>query len=183
MRRLVSLSIVSALLACGRHASERERPGSLPAHVDSIATAESSDSLQYGRGSLPRPALELLFRHGFFRQYSIIAGLNPYYLRGWFDADSLPDIAIQIKDPASGKRGIAIIHSTDSTVHILGAGTPLGNGGDDFNWLWIWRVEPRSVLPEAPAVGREVLYVEKPEAASGYIWWNGRAYVWTQGGD
>jgi hypothetical protein len=74
------------------------------------------------------------------------------------------------------------------TAHLLGAGTAIGNGGDDFTWLGYWRVEEPPRIPNVfkdpvPRFIGEVLYVVKPEAASGWIGWNGRAYVWYQGAD
>jgi hypothetical protein len=113
----------------------------------------------------------------------VFLGLNPYYVRGQFDGDSLVDVAVQIIEKASGKRGIAIIHAADSSVHVLGAGVAFGNGGDDFSWLWVWRPEPRKERPDITPSGVELLYVEKPESAGGMIWWNGSSYVWTQHGD
>jgi hypothetical protein len=72
-------------------------------------------------------------------------------------------------------------------AHLLGAGTEIGNGGDDFGWLGVWRVEaPPRFKNDGVPIPRylgEVLYVEKPESASGWIGWNGRAYVWYQGSD
>jgi hypothetical protein len=83
-------------------------------------------------------------------RYDLFLGLNPYYQRGLLDGDTIPDVAVQIFERATGKRGIAIIHGVDSAVHILGAGTPFGTGGDDFKFLWVWRVEPRGEDEDSP---------------------------------
>jgi hypothetical protein len=141
------------------------------------------DSLTYVSWSLPVLAGAALRADGYREKYELFLGLNPYVVRGQFDEDSLVDVAVQIREKATGKRGIAIIHAADSSVHVVGAGTPLSNAGDDFTWLWIWRPEPRSERPDIKAAGRELLYVEKPESAGGMIWWDGATYVWTQHGD
>jgi len=63
------------------------------------------------------------------------------------------------------------------------ASTPVGNGGDDWSWLWVWRVEEPEGHDEPARRGRQLLLVEKPESASGYLWWDGSGYQWTQGAD
>jgi hypothetical protein len=183
MRRSSAAVLLLGLLACARSGPSPARSEAAGAQADAYRATISRDSLTYVRWNLPRLAQEALFRRGYLNRYALYLGLNPYYQRGTFDADTILDVAVQVTEIASGKRGIAIIHGGDSTVHILGAGTPLGNGGDDFQWLWVWRVEPRTIRADVSPVGREVLYVEKPESAGGLIWWNGHDYVWTQHGD
>ncbi len=141
------------------------------------------NAVTYVRWNLPDLARLVLARGAYAEKYDLFLDLNPYLLRGQFDEDSLIDLAIQVVEKKTGKRGIAIIHAADSSVHILGAGTPFGNGGDDFSWLWVWHAEARNARRAIPSVGREILLVEKPESAGGIIWWNGTEYVWTQYGD
>jgi len=134
-------------------------------------------SITYATWSLPRWVNAAVAGAHLWDRYELFLQLNPFYQRGDFDGDGQTDIAIQVLQKETHKRGIAIIHRSDSSVHIVGAGQPLGNGGDDFSWLWIWRVDP----PDPQH--RESLYVEKPESASGWIVWNGHAYIWIQGSD
>lgn len=141
------------------------------------------DSNMYIPWNLPRLAGALLARADLADKYELFVALNPYFIRGQFDGDTTIDVAVQIREKSTGKRGVAIIHGADSSLHVIGAGTPFGNGGDDFNWLWVWRAEPPSERPDIAMAGRELLYVEKPESAGGMVWWNGRTYVWTQHGD
>jgi hypothetical protein len=71
----------------------------------------------------------------------------------------------------------------------IGAGTEIGNGGDNFDWMDIWKVVPKATA--AKQVGRvsaallkgDALHVEKSESASALIFWNGKRYVWRQLGD
>lgn len=146
----------------------------------SLGAAQSSDST-YLDWNLPRWSYSPLRNAGLGRQFQAFYGLNPYYQRGDFDGDGVIDVAIQIIDVTSHKRGIAIIHAGDSSVHIVGAGHRFGNGGDDFSWLGVWRVD--SPAKRGPGPVRETLYVEKPESASGWIVWNGHEYTWIQGSD
>jgi hypothetical protein len=150
---------------------------------DSFLAAYKADSLAYVRWSLPALARSALGAAENRGRYDLFLDLNPYYQRGRFDEDTILDVAIQIVEKASGKRGIMIVHGGDSKVHVLGAGTAFGNGNEDFSWLWVWRVEPRELHHDVKPSGVEILYVEKPESAGGLIWWDGSRYIWTQHGD
>jgi hypothetical protein len=50
------------------------------------------------------------------------------------------DAAVLVKERSTGKLGIAIVHGTTGKVTILGAGFGIGNGGDDFEWMYSWQV-------------------------------------------
>lgn len=123
------------------------------------------------------------------RRYEFSSHLKPSYLTGDFDGDRKPDIAILVKQKSSGKIGIAVCHSSTKTVFFIGAGTSVGNGGDNFDWMDIWNVTPkaraaRKVGRAAAALMRgDALLVEKSESASALIYWNGKRYVWRQQGD
>lgn len=121
-------------------------------------------------------------------RFEVIFELNPFYLRGDFNGDGAPDLAVLVRERASDKRGIAILHGGAAEPVIIGAGTPFRDG--DFRWMGVWKVFPQDLalldegrdLP-ADAAAPEGLFVEKPESASGVIYWNGRRYVWSQVGD
>jgi hypothetical protein len=117
--------------------------------------------------------------------YEFSFNLNPFYLRGDFNGDKQNDIAILIKEKKTGKMGIAICHYKKSEVFIVGAGHAIGNGGDDFKWMHVWSVYPKSKVqsPEERTpiqlIG-EGLSVEEGESASGLIYWTGKEYKWYQ---
>lgn len=138
---------------------------------------------EYISWNLPRQAAGILREGGYLERYELFTDLNPYFLTGWFDADSVLDVAVQIRERRGGSRGVAMIHQGTRTVEILGAGVSLGNGGPDWSWLWVWRVDSPRDTAKAGRRGRDVLLVEKPESASGYLWWDGARYQWTQGSD
>jgi hypothetical protein len=175
--------IASVLIGCAA-AGVVGRQGNAATDTANYSQAEvTRDSLTFVRWNLPRLASSVLASGTYAAKYEPFLGLNPYFIRGLFDGDSTLDVAVQIRQRGTGKRGIAVVHGADSTVQILGAGIPFDNGGDDFRWLWVWRAEDRSYRPDIVAAGRELLLVEKPESAGGVIWWNGASYVWTQHGD
>ena len=120
------------------------------------------------------------------KNYDVSFRLNPFYLHGDFNADGKIDVAALVKQRSTGKLGIAIIHGATNKVTILGAGTAIGNGGDDFEWMDSWqlyskarRAGERSVL----SFRETRLLVSKSEAGSALICWNGKRYAWLQQGD
>jgi len=123
------------------------------------------------------------------KKYDLSYRINPSYLEGDFNGDGQMDIAVLVKERSTGKLGIAIVHSPTGKVTILGAGIGIGNGGDDFEWMDSWQVysKTRAAHAEAesgvPRLRGDALLLEKSEAASALIYWNGKRYVWSQQGD
>ena len=115
--------------------------------------------------------------------------MNPAYLEGDFNGDGNMDVAVLVKERSSGKLGIAIVNGTTGKVTIVGAGIGIGNGGDDFQWMDSWQVYSKTRSAHAngessiPHLRGDALLVEKSEAASALIYWNGKRYVWSQQGD
>jgi len=94
-----------------------------------------------------------------------------------------------VKQRSTGKLGIAIVHGGTSKVTILGAGSAVGNGGDDFEWMDTWRLYSKKGAASGgdatnvPHLHGDALLVGESEAASALIYWNGKRYVWFQQGD
>jgi hypothetical protein len=57
-----------------------------------------------------------------FARYAIDRRANPYYVHGDFDRDGRMDVAVTIRETASGQTGIAIIRATLDSVVVYGAG-------------------------------------------------------------
>src|SRR5690348_3026356 len=87
---------------------------------------------------IPEPVERAIIRGPLAKKYELAFRLNPSYLRGDFNADGKIDVAILVKQRSTGKVGIAIIDGVTNMVTILGAGTAIGNGGDDFEWMDTW---------------------------------------------
>ncbi len=141
---------------------------------------ESDGYARYTDWNIPSLARKVFNDSGLYNKYEFTYHLNPFYLRGDFNGDSKPDIAILIKETKTKKIGILVIHSDSRHFFILGAGSKIGNGGDDFRWLGVWTI--RTNIEEKNQKG-EGIYVEKPESAGGLIYWTGDQYVWRQRGD
>jgi hypothetical protein len=123
------------------------------------------------------------------KQYDLSSRMSPFYLEGDFNGDGKRDVAVLVKERATGKLGIAIVHGTSGKVTILGAGIGVGNGGDDFEWMDSWQIYSKtraahtSGETSVPHLRGDALLVEKSEAASALIYWNGKRYVWSRQGD
>ena len=128
--------------------------------------------------SLPPALVASLRADAALKDCALDPRLNPYYLRGDFDGDGKIDTALLVKQTASGKSGIAIVHAGATPTAVLGAGREFGNGGDEFSWADAWYV-----VPDAARSGSEALAIVRTESGGGLALWNGKRYVWQQHGD
>jgi hypothetical protein len=117
----------------------------------------------------------------------ISGAVNPFYQRGDFDGDGKADLAILVRDKASGKIGILMLHRVGKPV-LLGAGRPFGNGGDDFAWIDQWTVDDGGAKQRRRGDATEgesadALRVAKEGTASALIRYRSGNYVWRQQGD
>ncbi len=139
--------------------------------------------------SIPRWASAVVHSEPFVIQYSLSTRLNPFLVQGDFNGDAKLDLAILVQHKESGAAGVVIVHAGQSDFHVLGAGTSVGNGGDDFHWMNAWNVFSRGPVSQGadsaspPELQGDALRVQKLEAASGVIYWNGSSYQWYQQGD
>jgi hypothetical protein len=138
---------------------------------------------------MPDPIKRALTNGSAGKEYDLWLRINPSYLEGDLNGDAKIDVAVMVKQRATGKLGIAIFHGATGKPTILGAGTPMGNGGDDFSWMDSWQVYSKARGAHgagernAPGLRADALLVGKSEAASALIYWNGKRYVWLQQGD
>jgi len=156
--------------------------------VGLAAAASAADRLSFAEEqSLPAWLREALAASA--RDVVPCSCLNPFYQRGDFDGDGRADYAVLVRHARTGKRGIAFVHRGGVAVYVVGAGNPIGRGGDDFSWMDAWRVFERRPVPRgatggaAPTLRGDGLMVEKTESASAVLWWDGRGYRWYQQGD
>jgi hypothetical protein len=124
--------------------------------------------------------------------YEIDGSINPFYLRGDFDGDGIPDYAVRIRSVQDHKTGIAIWLTSRKNFTILGAGVTFKMNDytiTDFQDLNTWQVYGKGpVAPgveagSPPRLRTEAILAGKSESASGLIYWNGRIFVWYQQGD
>jgi hypothetical protein len=128
--------------------------------------------------SLPPAVVAAIKASPALKGLTVETRINPFYLQGDFDGDGKTDTALLVRQKASGKSGIAIVHGGARAVAVLGAGKDFGNGGDDFSWQDAWYAERR------PGTGHEDdVVILKTESGGGRIAWDGKRYVWHQQGD
>jgi hypothetical protein len=137
-------------------------------------------------GDIPESVKRAIANGAFAKYYDVSFHLNPFYRRGDFSGDRKTDVAVLVKQRSTGKLGIAIINGVTDRVTVLGAGTAIGNGGDDFEWMDSWEIYSKDRIASETSVPKlrgDALLVSKSEAASALIYWNGKRYVWLQQGD
>jgi hypothetical protein len=122
-------------------------------------------------------------RHGLQARLQLHEDVTPRYQRGDFDGDGRIDCAVMVQDRKTKDIGVAVFHRRGGKPYILGAGQDFGNGGPNWQWLDAWSLVPGEGIPERKAEGRDVLYVQKLQSASAYIYWDGSQYVWLQASD
>jgi hypothetical protein len=135
------------------------------------------------RQNVPDWIVQLFSAKKLCAQYEFAFTLNPFYLRGDFNGDGKPDAAILVRNKESAKVGIAICHARKNEVFFVGAGTTIGNAGDDFSWIDAWQVYAKARAGRRPKLIGEGLLVGKSESGGGLIYWDGKNYKWQQHGD
>jgi hypothetical protein len=170
--------------------SERGTTYRIDLQTKAITQSTAMQSPVPGETAHPHDIPELIDRaitNGLLaKEYELSFRVNPFHLRGDFNGDGKIDVAALVKQRSTGKVGIAIINGATDTVTILGAGTAIGNGGDDFEWMDSWETYSKDRMASGTSVPKlrgDALLVSKSEAASALIYWNGKRYVWLQQGD
>ena len=154
----------------------------------------SAGQLKYDRAidwNLPKIVLERFESDKFLKSYDLCDKINPFYLRGDFDGDGIPDYAVLVTSRATKQVGIAIVRSGAKKIEVLGAGgVNLQDGSlKDFGWMDAWVVERKHKLEPNDwdkSIGQMVgegIDVEKSESASALVYWDGKQYRWFQTSD
>ena len=128
-------------------------------------------------GGVPLWADSALRAAGLNRRFALSSTLNPAFAFGDFDHDGLVDIAVEVQ--AAGGCGIAIAHRIDRSVHIIGAGTPVGNGASHVVCRrWGVVAAGGGHRDRQAAVSQDFVVVTDAAGRSGWLAWDGHSYVW-----
>jgi hypothetical protein len=170
--------------------SERRTTYQVDLRTKAITECDAARSPAPGKTVHPPDIPELIDRAitngSLAKNYDVSFHMNPFYLRGDFNGDGKIDVAVLVKQRSTGKVGIAIINGPSDKITILGAGTAIGNGGDNFEWMDSWEFYSKDRMASGTSVTKlrgDALLVSKSEAGSALIYWNGKRYVWLQQGD
>jgi len=122
--------------------------------------------------------------------YDFSSRINPFYLRGDFDGDGKPDFAVLIVSKSHHEDGIAMCLSSLHKVEIVGAGVEFYKWRNKtFGFFDAWQVYAKSSVQQGvgegppPKLVGEAILLEKTEAASGLLYWDGNRFLWYQQGD
>ena len=142
---------------------------------------------------LPDWTNEELSNSDFENTYLLSEFINPFYLEADFNGDSKMDIAIAIENKSSHKKGFIILHNSTDESFIIGAGKDFGNGGDDFKWMDIWKVQRNLTIHQLVykangdidyskpvTLKNAAIFIAKSESGSSTIYWDGTTYKWAQ---
>jgi len=140
-----------------------------------LSSALDAQWLSRMNSPLPLWADSALVQTGFWGRYDLTSRTNPQVAAGDLDGDGLWDVAVSIVDNGGRRRGIAIVHQIDRSVHIVGAGQPIGNGHDELPSNGEWGV--------GELLGHHSGIRIVDWHTSAWLVWNGRSYVWVQDSD
>ena len=122
--------------------------------------------------------------------YELAAPLNPFYLQGDLNGDGRSDFAIWIREVASGKRGLLILHGGTRESFVLAAGKAFDTSRDNFSAFNSWYIFPKGKVTQSafsekppPELLGDALLLAVLEASDGLIYWTGSRYSWYQQGD
>ena len=160
---VISFCFVGSVIAGERDVSQRDwiQTENIPRWIREVFTAKKLDA-----------------------KYDFAFHINPFYLGGDFNGDHITDAAILVEEKNTRKVGIAILHRNKNEFFIIGAGQPFWPANDDFRWMDIWRIYPKGAVKQGytrakpPTLIGDALIIEKAEASTTLIYWDGKKYRW-----
>jgi hypothetical protein len=144
--------------------------------------------------SIPLQISQALEHSPISKTHRVTSRVNPYYFHGDFDGDGRTDIAVWVEEISSNKVGIAILNGKSNNLLVLGAGAPYDSASkskadsDDLKWADIWFLIIRSSTTghrdsSVPKGAKgDVLHLIHSGSSGGFLYWNGKRYVWQPSG-
>lgn len=125
------------------------------------------------RQNIP-PGIESLFKEkGLLEAYDFYFQKNPFYLRGDFNGDGQPDIAVLVQQKSTKVPYVSIIHQGSKKIFVT------SYSGSDIWYVYGMKKVGQNVFGATPPLLKgEAIWIEKSESASGLIYWNGKKYDW-----
>jgi hypothetical protein len=127
--------------------------------------------------------------------YSIIKSVKPLFLEADFNGDKINDIAVQVINNKSRKKGVLIMNGGSNKFYVFGAGIRFsGEDFDNTNWLNGWRIDKskfaykNTITADGDIIGGKRIRLHYPamciyamedgdEIAGQLIYWDGSKYI------
>ena len=132
----------------------------------------------------------------FSDKYVLSDYIKPQFLEADLSGDKKPDVAILIERKVDKKKGVLILFSGVDKSFVAGAGEPLGNAGNDFEWAHRWNVFQENTTHQTvfksngDVAGAKEVKLDRPaieiteeEGAGGLIYFNGKQFIWIHQAD
>jgi hypothetical protein len=129
-------------------------------------------------------------------RYVLVDHMKPQFLEADFSGDKINDLALSIESKADKKKGIIILFQESDQVHVMGAGTTFGSGGDNFDWANKWETFSKPVTYETTfhengdvagskeiKLERTAISIWEDEGSGGLIYFDGKKFIWIHQGD
>jgi len=138
----------------------------------SVSVYAQGDPSRDPYAGLPKGIYNALVDSNFFDTYDVYYQMDPYIQFADFNGDDALDVALQIVNKNSQKRGILLLHTNDKNLYLIGAGKVFANLSDNFNWLNHWRIDSFTRL----SFGSEALILTHPELSKISIYFSEQKY-------
>lgn len=148
------------------------------AHLNGAWVSQPAQNPANAQSPIPEWARERWDTFAKARGLQLSQHVKPSTLSADFDGDGKTDLALLVELRTSHKIGIAFLHQAKPLAFLTGAGIELGNGGDNFDWMDSWKVQPRTKARPTDAV-----LIEREGSGGGLIYFSGGKYRWKQHGD
>jgi hypothetical protein len=132
----------------------------------------------------------------FTAEFNLVSYVKPQFHQADFSGDKIDDLAILVERKTDKKKGILFLFAESSQSFVIGAGTKLTNGGDNFEWMDTWSVFKEPVTHETTfkedgdvegskeiRLYRPAIEVREEEGSGGLIYFNGKKFIWIHQGD
>ncbi|WDF56279.1 hypothetical protein [Mucilaginibacter sp. KACC 22063] len=154
-----------------------------------------SSNCYAGNSTIPKWFLQTFTFLKLEKQFRIIESSKPVFLEADFNGDKQNDIAVQVIDLKSKKKGIIIIDGGQNNYSVFGCGKKFADEiFSDTNWITGWRIFKSKYAykpmfnADGDIIGNKKIILKNPaisiyniedgdEVAGQIIYWNGNKYV------
>lgn len=145
--------------------------------------------------SLPAWFLKSFNKQGLNKNYILLNSITPSFLEADFNGDNKNDIAVQIRNIKTKKKGILIINANQNRYYIFGAGNKFFKEKfDNTDWLSGWNIYKKRIAydsqfnSDGDEIGSKNIVLKHPaiyiyaiedgdDYAGQLLYWDGYKYI------